>query len=470
MDTPFLLTEELKQILRDSGSDQETRRLELLRGRRILIVMGSYPGKRHMYLRAKELGIKMVVLDGPGHWARDAVEDGLFEGFIEVDLYPTRTLADRALKAITASGHHFDAVATFEDYAGPLTAILARVLGLVGHPFPAILASRNKIVANQALQAAGIPTPRFFHIHSAEDLEQAAAQVGFPSVLKPISGAAQIATYRIDNKQQLCMRYIQTMLEVDGHLKISGVHSVHDPETVWAYGLDMTLEEFLDGEEFDVDILLSEGEKVYASVTRDLPNPYLKSGGSQMPPDFPPDKQTEMTDFAEGVLNVLGFMDGAFHVEVKYTSHGPRLIEVNARIGGGPLYELHRWVWGVDLVEQYLMTCLGIPIRPQKAPQPNAHLVTSDLICPCSGIITDADFLSAFTSHPRVVRCKTFFKAGQVVTGPDRGVPDSLGEIMVYGPSVDEASRTLNELLNQVMFPITSLQTVFQPEFQEVFK
>lgn len=33
----------------------------------------------------------------------------------------------------------------------------------------------------------------------------------------------------------------------------------------------------------------------------------------------------------------LGFQLGVFHVECKYTSRGPRLIEVNARMGGGPV-------------------------------------------------------------------------------------------------------------------------------------
>jgi hypothetical protein len=36
-------------------------------------------------------------------------------------------------------------------------------------------------------------------------------------------------------------------------------------------------------------------------------------------------------------LQALGFHLGVFHVESKYTSRGPRLIEVNARMGGGPV-------------------------------------------------------------------------------------------------------------------------------------
>jgi carnosine synthase len=34
-------------------------------------------------------------------------------------------------------------------------------------------------------------------------------------------------------------------------------------------------------------------------------------------------------------LQLLGFKLGVFHVELKATSRGARLIEVNARMGGG---------------------------------------------------------------------------------------------------------------------------------------
>jgi carnosine synthase len=175
-----------------------------------------------------------------------------------------------------------------------------------------------------------------------------------------------------------------------------------------------------------------------------------------MPPAFPVEKQAEMIGFAEWVLKALEFRNGAFHVELKYTSNGPRLIEVNARIGGGPIYYFHRHVWGVDLVEQYLLTCLGVPIRPQKATQPLTCLLTSDLPSPYTGIIAHTNFLQPIASHPNVIHCKTAVKAGQKVMGSDTGVPDWLGEIMVYGATVEEASQIMDELLSQIEIPIVA--------------
>lgn len=45
-------------------------------------------------------------------------------------------------------------------------------------------------------------------------------------------------------------------------------------------------------------------------------------------------------------------------MELKYTSRGPRLIEINCRMGGGPVRNTNLLVWGVDMVE----VSLGIPM------------------------------------------------------------------------------------------------------------
>ncbi|HEX6386699.1 MAG TPA: ATP-grasp domain-containing protein, partial [Anaerolineae bacterium] len=434
--------------------EAETQPLALLQDKRILFVMGSYPGKRPMYERARELGLKLVVLDGPGHWTQAAVQEGLFEQFIEVDLHPHHSLADRAYQAIQASGLHFDGIATFEEFAGALTALLAQGLGLPGHPFLAASFSRDKMLTREVCMEAGIPSPRFARIKSIDDLEAAAGQVGFPAVLKPVSGASSAAAYRVDDEQQLRQRYTQTMAVAQGPLKTSGVHSDDEQELVWASGFDMILEAYLDGEEFDVDCLLSAGEMVYAAVTHDWPQPYLREVGAEMPPLFPVEKQEEMVRLTREILKVLGFVNGVFHVEVKYTGNGPRLIEVNARLGGGTRYQMNKAIWGVDLVDQYLMSALNMPIRPDKAALPLAGVAESWLPCPASGVIARTDFLESLAGSPHVLYQKLSVKTGQRVVGPGDGIPDSLGLVLVQSDTVEEAVRILNELISRVEVPL----------------
>ena len=76
---------------------------------------------------------------------------------------------------------------------------------------------------------------------------------------------------------------------------------------------------------------------------------------------------------------------GVFHVELKYTARGPRLIEVNCRMGGGPVRLTNLLVWGVDLVEEHLLTTAGIPSRPPVWSRPGQTLpVAPAAQCPSS--------------------------------------------------------------------------------------
>ena len=84
---------------------------------------------------------------------------------------------------------------------------------------------------------------------------------------------------------------------------------------------------------------------------------------------------------------------GVFHVELKYTSRGPRLIEVNCRMGGGPVRNTNLLVWGVDLVEEHLLTCAGIPSRPPIAAKPLMYIAEYSINAQKTGKMQHIDFL-----------------------------------------------------------------------------
>jgi biotin carboxylase len=445
---------ELLATLRHAGPEADEQRRALLHGRRVLFVMGGYPGKRAMYQRARELGIRMVVLDGPGHWTQ--AEPELFEHFVEVDLADPKTLLPRALAALQATGLTFDAVATFWELGSLLTAHIAEHLGVLGHLVSVVSAARQKTMTREICSKAGIPTPRFTPICSHADIETSAAEVQFPAVLKPVSGVCSTSVYHLRSVSELRARYAQVLSDARFARHVAHAHSDDQMALIWGGGMEMLLEEFLDGEEFDVDCLLCAGELVYANLVRDLPMPHMVETGQQIPPRYPAGRQAELIDFAREVLAALGFRDGAFHVEVKYTSQGPRLIEVNARIGGGPAWDLHRRVWGVDLVEQYLMVQLGIPICPVPAPSPLAFYITSDLPAPVTGIVTRSDFLDHLAGHPHVLAAYPKVRPGQHVIGPDTGVPEWLGEIVVQGESAAHAEALMADILATVELPVRS--------------
>ena len=87
-------------------------------------------------------------------------------------------------------------------------------------------------------------------------------------------------------------------------------------------------------------------------------------------------------------------------MELKYTSRGPRLIEVNCRMGGGPVRLTNLLVWGVDLVEEHLLTCAGIPSRPPVAGRPLVHLAEYSINAFKSGVIANTEYLKVRRCSP----------------------------------------------------------------------
>ena len=165
----------------------------------------------------------------------------------------------------------------------------------------------------------------------------------------------------------------------------------------------MMMEQYLDGAEVDVDIVLSEGVAVYAEVTDNWPTiePYFQEVGANCPCVLPPAHQKELVELSIAATLSLGFTCGVFHVESKYTTHGARLIEVNCRMGGMQVRNINLLTWGVDLVEEHLFTVVGLPARPQRAPAPMAAISEMAYNAPRSGRMADLSFIDEWT-----VRCK----------------------------------------------------------------
>merc|ERR1719296_142320 len=122
--------------------------------------------------------------------------------------------------------------------------------------------------------------------------------------------------------------------------------------------------------------------------------------------------QTQLKKLAVDSCQALGFTSGIFHVECKLTSNGPHLIEVNARMGGGPVRECNRLVWGVDLVEETLFCALGIPARPVVPPLPQTCISYAFINAPKTGKLMSTKCLEDLKGKPGVLSVDLMVRPG----------------------------------------------------------
>jgi len=319
--------------------------------------------------------------------------------------------------------------------------------------------ARNKHATRAALKVAGLPTPANTLITCEAEIETAGAIVGFPAVLKPVSGAASLGVMKVVSMEDLKMRFKETTNElrtlvVSSGALVKGTGDDSGVDAANAIDLTMLLEQYLDGPEVDIDVVMCNGKWRYAAVSDNGPTsePYFNETWGVAPSLLPKEQQAALKDLAIKSVEAIGFTSGVFHVECKMTSTGPHLIEVNARMGGGPVRDCNLQTWGVDLVEETIFLALGIPARPMVPKQPFVGFAYSMVNAKQSGTLGDTKGVEQLASQEGVFKAKLYCRAGASVVGPADGLPTWLCELCVAKPTAKEALAYLLKL--DAEFPV----------------
>lgn len=282
----------------------------------------------------------------------------------------------------------------------------------------------------------------------------AAEEVGFPAVLKPVSGVGSVQAYKVGGKDELKRRY-QGIISAIGtrvHARsgLSGLSSDRDWfDLMWSETPALALESWIEGPKYDVDALLDEGEVIYAHATDDLDPCGLRDVRRVAPAGLDEAAEAELVDHAAACVRALGFRRGAFNIEVKRTKQGPRMIEVNGRLGGYSTTDIHKEVWGVDLVEQWLRASLNLKLGPMEH-KPNCYVAESLLPSPCSGVLEHDGFLDRVHTAPGLVAARPWVFKGEAVEGIETGAPDWLGAVLTRGKTRADALSRLDEVVERL--------------------
>lgn len=454
-----MLSKVPRHLLEKHDESSKLLRRQLMRGATVVFVTAGLPGKRFTFEIAASLGIKPVILEHPDSWSRSLVEEGLVAKFLPVDMTQSSdAIFEQSLKMIRELGKDgltgpADGIASFVELSIPLVARLAEALGLPGHRPAAVDSARNKHATRACLKAANLPDPRNFLISDTSKLDEAMRQVRFPAVLKPVSGAASLGVKKVTSEAETRQCYKEIVDELSSLVVVSGalVQDTGDNRGIKAdQNVDLTvlMEQFLDGPEVDVDVVMSEGEYRYAGVADNGPTlePYFNETWAVCPSLLPRDQQVALKELSVASVKALGFTSGVFHVECKYTSTGPQLIEVNCRMGGGQVHECNRLTWGVCLVEETLLAALGIPARPQVPKTPLSATAYCYVNAMTSGVVTDMSGLEALRQREGIVWAKPLTKVGAKVVGPADGLPTWLCDLFVRKETAKEAIAYLQAL------------------------
>lgn len=243
----------------------------------------------------------------------------------------------------------FDGVLTSCDYYLPAVARIADRLALPGPGPEAVENACRKDATRRVLAEAAVPGPRFALHEEWADLARSAREIGYPLVVKPVDLCAGMYVRRVDDEQQLA-----DAVRAMAGFPVNARGQRRSPAVL--------LEELLDGPEVSVETVSHAGAVHVVGVTDKSVGgaPAFIETGHMFPADLTPADTEAAEQTALNALKALGLTEGVVtHTEIKLTSAGPRVVEVNPRPAGNRITELVRHVTGVDLAAAFVDVALG---------------------------------------------------------------------------------------------------------------
>lgn len=250
-----------------------------------------------------------------------------------------------------------DGVVAFSERVVHIAQRLAWELGLPANRPQTLQALQRKEIQRRLLNRSGLLGPHPTALRNERDCADAAATAVFPAVLKPSVGMGSIATFLVPSPDQLLTlwRTASQLIATDGRIAhLSPVLLLEEQ----LHGIDPVDHPGL-GDYVSVEVLVTQQGPRVLAVSDKLPlSPPFRENAHILPSIRTPAALAPIIDCALTAHRALDITHGITHTEVKLTPHGPAIIEVNGRVGGGVTEEL-RLAAGYDLPLELARTATG---------------------------------------------------------------------------------------------------------------
>ncbi|MEO8277489.1 MAG: ATP-grasp domain-containing protein [Thermoanaerobaculia bacterium] len=283
---------------------------------RVLFLSPGYPSEMPHFVRGlAEVGAEVLgVGDQPAGTLAPETRQALSDYLRVRSLWNEEQLIEEVARWL--AGRELDRIECLWEPGMLLAARLREAFGVPGLNVAQTVPFRNKEAMKQVLDAAGIRTPRHVAAQNEGEIRAAAERIGFPLILKPIDGAGSADTYRVHDRREL-------------DEAIAKVRHVRE----------LSVEEFIDGEEFTFDTVSIAGRPAFYNVAWYRPRPLRARSEEWISPQVialrDPDQPQLMrgVDMGFAVLSALGFESGFTHMEWYQKADGE---VVFGEIGGRP--------------------------------------------------------------------------------------------------------------------------------------
>ena len=315
-----------------------------------ILCISSYEKGQEFLRSAKDAGCRVFLLTVEklrhAAWPSEAID----EMFYMPEDLPTADII-RAV-SFMARTHPIDRIVALDEFDMENVAALREHLRIPGMGLTTMRYFRDKLAMRGRAQESGILVPEFVHVLNYDDLKKFMARVKPPWLLKPRSQASGI-----------------------------GMKKINDPSELWPL-LDQLgdqqsfflLEQFVPGDVFHVDSIVSERKVVFAEAHMygKPPLDVSHQGGIFTTRTLSriSSESKALQKMNRALIEALGLVRGVTHAEFLRAHNDGQIyfIEIAARVGGAYISDVIEAATGVNLWREWARIEVGGGKIPYELP------------------------------------------------------------------------------------------------------
>lgn len=220
------------------------------------------------------------------------------------------------------------------------------------------------------------------------------------------------------------------------------------------------VEEYMQGSEVSVEVMVVEGEPHILSITDKYitPPPYFVELAHCEPSRLNGEAQEQIRRVAAQAIKAIGIENAPAHVEIKVTQDGPKIVELAARLGGDFITsKLVPLSTGIDMVGASVLLATGekTDLTPKWQRGAAIHFLHAPETT--EGALAEITVPESLYGEEGVEEIVLYKKPGDAVCGTHSS-NDRLGHVITVGATAEEAMERGKQILSQIKIEITSVE------------
>lgn len=391
-----------------------------------IMILGAGIYQVPLIQKAKEMGLFVIVASIKGNYPGFAFADKIY--------YVDTTDKEHILEI--AQKEKIDGICTTgTDVAVSSIGYVCDELGLTGVSLESALCASDKNLMKKKFRECGVNTAKYYTVYCDDNIETVLDELQFPVIFKAVdsSGSRGIVKVSTRNNEEIiqAIEIVKSVTRKDYFI----------------------VEEFIEGEEFGAQALISHGQVKFIMPHGD----YVYSGntgvpiGHFVPYDLTQDLINKIYNETEKSLKAIGIDDCAVNMDFIMRNDEIYVLEIGARAGATCLPEMVSIYYGIDYYELILKVALGEiveKIDENNKLTPNACKL---LMSEKSGTIKN--IIIPENKESKVLDISMDYSIGDSVKKFNIG-PDRIGQVITYGETLEEAVNILEKTYSEIKIDV----------------